>query len=195
VTLLRRAPREVYRVYAEDEFFACPEDPFADTERLERTRAPRAEKRRRILRKLAGSTLLLAVASALGGLAILAERSPSGPARRSYARELATSGAADRSRPARAQVWLARLSRSAASNPTRRQGGHGQPVRRTALAHGVLPAAARGTFARRVLAAAQGGPVPASTESTPAAVRVAAASVPAPEPGQAEFGFERAGHE
>jgi hypothetical protein len=207
VTLLRRVPREVYRVYAEDEFFALSVDPFVDTERLERTAASAAETHGRMLRRLVGPTLVLTVAGAVGGLALLADRSPSAPARHSYGREIAASGSPGRSRTARAQVWRgpARLNPSAGAAPKIRGGRHGELVRRiAALAHGTPPHAARGTLARRVLAAVRGGLAAASPESThasvgiaavPAAAPVQASAGPAGNPGQAEFGFERAGHQ
>jgi hypothetical protein len=204
VTLLRRAPREVYRVYDEDEFFACPVDPFADTERLEHTPLPRVASRGLTLRRLAGSTMLIAVAGALGSLAVLADRSQSGPARRLHTRELAASGSAERPRLAQAHVYrgLARLNEPAGADRAERRSGHGEPGRRIAtVAHGAERPVEHATFVRRVLAAARGELIPAATESASESLPTAAATAPAPAPepaaapGRTEFGFERAGRQ
>jgi hypothetical protein len=177
VTLLRRAPREVYRVYDEEEFFACPVDPFADTERLVHTSLPRVVSRGLTLRRLAGSTMLIAVAGVLGSLAILADRAQP-PAGRSQTREIAASGSADRPRLAQPHLYrsLARLNEPAGRDSTEHRARHGELI-------------------------------PASTESAPGSLPIAAAPVPTPAPapaaalvsagapGRAEFGFERAGRQ
>jgi hypothetical protein len=197
MTLPRRAPREVYRVYAEDEFFAYTADSLADTERLERVPAPRTVASGRRLRRLAGSTMLLAAAGALGGFAVLAGRSQPGHLRRPHVGEVAANVAVGRSRLARTHVWRgpARLNGSAGADQTGRHPRHSETVRRiAATAHRTLRATAHGTLADRVLAAARSMPVravPAVGESATTAAGVATASVRAPDPGQAEFGFER----
>jgi hypothetical protein len=77
MTLLRRAPREVYRVYSEAEFFDGP----AGTELFAPTRGSRAGERR--LRRLAGAAMLAGAVGAIGGAVVLAGSRPArGSARR-----------------------------------------------------------------------------------------------------------------
>jgi hypothetical protein len=202
LTLLRRTPREVYRVYAEDEFFACAVESLADTARLERSPAPRAAARGRTLRRLASSTMLVAAAGALGGLVVLAERSHPVQARRPDAHEVAASDSRGTSRLARPQVWrgLTRSLRAVGAAGARSHQGQAEPVTGIAVAaHRALRPQEHVTLVHRVLAAARGALVAASTapvprpESALTSARVAAVAARASDPGQAEFGFERGG--
>src|SRR5580692_272813 len=70
MTLLRRAPREVYRVYSEAEFFDGP----ADTELFTPTHASGAGERR--LRRLAGAAMLAGAVGTMGGAVVLAGSRP-----------------------------------------------------------------------------------------------------------------------
>jgi hypothetical protein len=203
--LLRRAPREVYRVYAEDEFFACASEQLADTERLERVPAARAAARGRTLRRLAGPTMLVAATGALGGLVLLADRSHPGRAGAPRPREVAASGSTGATRPARLpgttsparrQAWREMIRPPVGAGETVRKPGRDGLVRRIAAsAHSTLRQAPRAALAHPVLAAVRGPLAPASTTPAPVPARVASVSAQASDPGQAEFGFERAGRE
>jgi hypothetical protein len=98
MTLLRRAPREVYRVYAEDEFFASQvaDETFA---------VPSRGADRRLLR-LAGGAMLLAAVGAVGGLvAITSLSSAPRVGRRRGSGLLAAAGLRGSSPLAGARVW------------------------------------------------------------------------------------------
>jgi hypothetical protein len=86
MTLLRRAPREVYRVYGEEEFFA---DTTAHDDRVGGTALGSGDRQ---LQRLAGVTVLLAAVGAVGGVIVITSISPSSSRRRGGARSPAASG-------------------------------------------------------------------------------------------------------
>lgn len=184
MTLLRRAPREVYRVYDEEEFFA------ADA-REEHVQAAAPGTGVRWPQRVAGATVLLAVTAAVGGVVAIAGTRPArGGGRRAGASLLAATGSLV---SARARVWRA----PAGSGGPRRQGS---PSRR---ARDVPPSWARARVAigaraeaRPRLASASPRLRPVQVEAAVASARVAqpaavSASAGVRVPGPAEFGFER----
>jgi hypothetical protein len=77
MTLLRRAPREVYRVYSEEEFF----DGVAHEQLFEPILS--AERGERRLRRLAGAAMLAGAVGTVGGaIAVDSSRPARGPGRR-----------------------------------------------------------------------------------------------------------------
>jgi hypothetical protein len=200
MTLLRRAPREVYRVYAEDDFFAGP----ALDEGFDRRNAG-ADRR---LPRLAGGAMLLAAVGAVGGLlAIAGASSGSRAGRRVGSGLLAAANSLGSSRPAGAHVWrqpasaVPQLSGAASvrhSTPPPRPRRGGIPPRAAAFRGSGNAVPPRGVAA--ALARPVGSAVAAvAVASQPSAIPVAAvASAPGaarggPVPGQSEFGFERGG--
>jgi hypothetical protein len=191
MTLLRRAPREVYRVYDEEEFFARADR----DERMEPTGAT-GERR---LQRVAGVTVLLAAAGAVGGLiAITSLSAATGARRRVGARLLATTGSPVSARAAAAHVWRASPSVDALRRPSVPGQEVAQPAGRVALVHhGGIPrraaAAQRAPVSEGSPALAvreQSTPVVDATPAQPASA-VASASATAQRAGQSEFGFER----
>jgi hypothetical protein len=167
MTLLRRAPREVYRVYGEREF-------LADMCHDERPEAARSEIGPRRLQRVVGTTMLLAATGAVGGLiAITSLSSVAGDRRRGRADLLAATSSLVSSYAARARVWR----EGPGSDGPHRQSVSGRPADR---ARKVRSAAARPPTA--AVAVRQPAPPiqPAASESTEAAAS-----------GQSEFGFER----
>jgi hypothetical protein len=71
MTLLRRAPREVYRVYSEAEFF---DGAAAGLELFTSANAPGGAERR--LRRLAGAAMLAGAVGTMGGAVVLASSRP-----------------------------------------------------------------------------------------------------------------------
>jgi len=189
MTLLRRATREVYRVYDEEEFFV------ADA-REEHFQAGAPDTGVRWLQRVTGATVLLAVTAAVGGVVAVAGTRPARGGRRAGASLLAATGAVV---SARARVWRAPV-RSGAS---RRQSSPGRRARDVPRA-GALATAAAGPRAEarpRVasgsrLASASPRPHPAQAEAAvmPASVAqpvAVSASAGVQAPGHPEFGFER----
>ncbi len=196
MTLLRRAPREVYRVYGEDEFFARVDH----DERPEPT-APGMGARR--LRRMAGATMLLAVTGAVGGLVVIASLpAASGTRRRAGTGLLSATRSFAASRASRGQVWR----EPAVSGVT-----HLQSIRRgdadrvdararataTAIAIGRKRAVALPRHAlvsaqtTAVAVSGQGAAVAAVANSSQPVRMTASASVVQQRSGQSEFGFER----
>ena len=184
VTMLRRAPREVYRVYGEEEFFAdAPYDERADASHLG------AGERR--LKRLATVTLLLAAVGALGGLVVLAGVSSVTRGRRRGAR---TAAAAARLVPGGPR----RLGAQASSRVHGRLIVGERPARlvrspRRAGTHARILAAprSRGAGMIDVAAPASGaGLVHAAARASVAELRARASAVRLPQQ-QVEFGFER----
>lgn len=162
MTLLRRAPREVYRVYDEEQFLACAghDEPFE---------AVSASGERR-LQRVAGATMLVAVTGAVGGLvAITSLSSTAGGARRSSGL-LAAAGAALGARTVRAQMWQT----PAKAVPTVHRPA---PRRMPATQPGSAPAP-------------QPRPMPQS-QPVPQPVPPPQPEAPPQPAGQSEFGFER----
>jgi hypothetical protein len=171
MTILRRAPREVYRVYDEDEFFA-----YADRE--ERFESGASAPRARRLHRLAGATMLLAAAGAIGGLtAIAGLSSMAGARRRGGARQLVASVPPASSRIARGQIWPARDG-SNGRDGTAAKERRAAPVREMVGAR--WAASARPAAVSIELASAASAP--------PAYATASARSRPS---GRSEFGFER----
>jgi hypothetical protein len=216
VTLLARAPREVYRVYSEEEFFgedelfACGEDGLcagvASTGLFEPAGSPGAGERR--LRRLAG---VAALAGAVGAVVATFAVTGRWPAAGAVRRAVPDASATAPTRIATAHASVPGARREAAppvhrlltdTKSLRPRGGHRRPgasrdadVRRW---HG-------GEYARRYAVPAPRtapAPVLARPNSAPmdvasanaAPVDVATASGVAtttPQPQHAEFGFER----
>ncbi len=198
MTLLRRAPREVYRVYGEEEFFALA----APDERFEPSGGTVERGRHRV----AGATLLLAATGAVGGLIALNSLSVvTGARRRAGAGLLTATRSLASSRAPRAEVWSeapsARGSRRArlreqggaqragrlsvvSGMSTRRPVRTGQPVRAVPRAGASERAAAGGGRTRSPQTAV-------AAPAQPVQVTASAAAAPPQRSGQSEFGFER----
>jgi hypothetical protein len=194
MTLLRRAPREVYRVYSEDEFLS---DPLCD-ERMGKLDAAASARR---LNRIAGATVLVAAAGAVGGL-IASTITPSIAGNRRLERQRAQPAVASigRTPASRPRVWRAqeggarsahvpssrhtviRLDHSQSARPRARENDI-TPIRLStlssvrALSHGGAPS----TENASVIAVSPADPPPAAP---------AVAVRPTP-PDQTEFGFER----
>jgi hypothetical protein len=191
--LLRRAPREVYRVYSEDEFFADT------TPHAEHVEAPSPGSTERQLQRLAGATVLLVTVGVVGGMIVLTSVSTPASRRRGDARSSATSGS-----PPPAGDRMARMDASSGipavpERPVDRDGtaphigGRKQQAgsRRRALTApprrvrprvaGTQTVSAR---AQAVLSANAGAPVSLAEPATET-------SAVSPQPVQVEFGFER----
>jgi hypothetical protein len=173
MTLLRRAPREVYRVYDEAEFLACADhgEPFQAV-------AARGERR---LQRVAGATMLLAVTGAVGGLvAITSLSSTAGGARRSGGL-LASADAALGARSVRAQMWRA---------PAKA----GLTARRPAPRRIVVSAPPQPETQPEPVRQPEPVPQPATSQQPVKQLGSAPATqpeTPQPPAGQSEFGFER----
>jgi hypothetical protein len=181
---LGRAPREVYRVYSESEFFADG----ADEKRRE---AEHGVAGARKLQRLAGVTVLLATVGAVGGLIALASL----PVLTGGRRRAGSRASADLASPARTSLPLRRqtplLHRLTA--PSRSARAH-KPAGGTAQAGGqrTLHGTAGG---RRHPPAKIVGP---TNEQTPVGAELVASATASPRgavvltpSGQIEFGFER----
>jgi hypothetical protein len=198
MTLLRRAPREVYRVYGEEEFFALA----ARDERFE----PSAGTVKRRRHRAAGATLLLAATGAVGGLIALNSLSAvTGARRRAGAGLLTATRSLASSRAPRAEVWSeapsaggsrrARLREQrgawragrlsvVSGMSTRRPVRTGQPARAVPRASASERAAAGGGRTRSPQMAV-------AALAQPMQVTASAAAAPPQRSGQSEFGFER----
>jgi hypothetical protein len=167
MTLLRRAPREVYRLYSEDEFLGG-----AVVDR--RLDAPTAGGEHR-LRRVAGATMLLAAVGAVGGLVALSESSPATRSgRRAGAGLLALAGSLGSSRAA-----PARPARVPPRPPAVRRSRTGARLDVSAPRPATAPASSDVTtpaISEHMIASASPGP---------------GAALGQPHPRQSEFGFER----
>ena len=170
MNMLRGAPREVYRVYGEAEF-------FADGARVHRFEPAGQRTGERWLRLVIGTTLLLAAAGAVGGVIASAGVHPAARAERaSRSALLAAAGSL---------VARARLHVTRGRTPRPAQAGgesHGQRPRRVRRARTSAPRASI--------------PVAASTQASYASAPAAPAAPPAAPttprpPSPSEFGFER----
>lgn len=212
MTSLRRAPREVYRVYDEDEFWAHAERELsAAGGRAAGVGA--ADTRRRSLHRALVSSLLLSAIGAVGLLAI-ASRAPGTPRGRApaSARLLAAARSLISTRGGRAHVWHASASSGAPAVSTQaaaRTDGAlvGRVLERARVAPRTAPTStpvyAGATSApdapavsQAVPAVAQAPEAPAqaaapSTVEPPPRARAAATAAPPAAQGQSEFGFER----
>jgi len=168
MTLLRRAPREVYRLYGEDEFFAT------STPGEDHATAEHRRKGSRRLQRFAGVAILLAVVGVVGGMvAITSVSRVAGARRRGIGRLSAAAHAGGRT---------SRMMPAGKSFATSGPGGRSRR------------ASSRGVSRPRVKNAS--GPTRSvQTADVGTAVNVAdswaGTPVSAPRPVQAEFGFER----
>jgi hypothetical protein len=172
VTLLRRHPRELYRVYAEEEFFAGARTGEGLSGELT---PPQLEDRRR--RRLAGAVLLAGAVGTVGGVVVINRE----PRARDGARRPGLGSQAASTRPRRAARTLGEeitrpLSHSLAP-ARRRRPGPTDPAARRMLADSVTADAVDGRT---------------TVVRAPTGVRSSAVSSAGPprSPG-AEFGFER----
>lgn len=198
--LPRRAPREVYRVYDEDEFFARADH---DERLLEPSASGIGERR---LRRVAGATALLAVSGAVLGLvAIAGLPAPSGTRRRAGTNLLAATGSIAASRASLGQPRREPATSAASGRQSVRESASSRarvPVRRASASPSPSPSvrARAAEPPRRTLASAQTtviamSPRGAASEAVaypPQPLRTMASAAAAQQrSGQAEFGFER----
>jgi hypothetical protein len=186
MTLLRRAPREVYRLYGEEEFLACA---GGGEERAAATAVVVARR----LHRVAGATALLAATGAVGGL--LAIAGPSlvvGDRRRVGAGLLVATRSLASPRAARAHVWR----EPPGSYGSRQLSVRDRPADRAHVARraGASRVGASRAGAQRplldVASDRQGAPAEVAAPASVVRLTASAASQPR-QPGQSEFGFER----
>jgi hypothetical protein len=175
--LLRRAHREVYRVYGEEDFLAG-----ADQEERFTAAASGAGERR--LRRAAGAAMLVGAVSAVGGLIVLNSLPPV----KGTGRRFGSGLRGDTEVLVFAGVSRARVERG--------QADAGRPVRVRTTGRARQMARARGAKRpgeRRRAAAAPAQHVGVQIDATPASVtRLTASASAEPERSErAEFGFER----
>lgn len=196
MTLLQRAPREVYRVFDEEEFLAR----VAHEPRTEPAAAAAAGRR---LRRIGGATVLLAATGAVGGLLAMAGvLSASGTRRRAGVRRLASTASSGALQWPTAHVGGARVVRDRTiSSGSRDLGEH--PQTNHARVSRPPRSALRSLVKHRpavVLSASRSMSVAVVSEqrSTPSEVAPSRsnrpATVGASQPrrsGRSEFGFER----
>lgn len=195
MTLLRRAPREVYRVYSEEEFFA------ETTPHAEDAGAVSPGGNERQLQRLAGATVLLVTVGVVGGMIVVASVSSPASRRRGGARSSAASRfpppAGDRVARMQASTGMpvAPARRVDRGGTTSHVGGRKQQAgwRRRSLSKPPNRLGPRVAFtqtvsvqdpAQVVLSADAGTPVNVA-EPTPGT------SAASPQAAQTEFGFER----
>jgi hypothetical protein len=197
MTVLRRTPREVYRVYGEDEFLAR----VADHRDVEPAAPASAE---RLLHRVAGTTMLLAAAGMVGGLVALTSLSSGTGARRRIASGLLAANGSRSARSRRsarlapAEVWReaagARGSyRRGAQEPTMSRVRAPRRAARPARLPLDRPEPPVTTAGRTVPVADEAQSRSAPIEAV-ASTSSAGATVAASQPrrsGQSEFGFER----
>jgi hypothetical protein len=191
MTLLRRAPREVYRVYDEEEFLAR-----TDCEASFETVAASGERR---MQRVVGATTLVAITGVVGGLVVFTSLpAAAGGSRRSRGLLAAASTLAS-VRTARAQMWrapaktavLARrpIPVEAKRYPPRQLATRGQVVRRGQRVEATPP-----PTGLPVVVSPQARPAPRpQTAGQSAAGQSASGPLAARQPAavQPEFGFER----
>jgi hypothetical protein len=173
MSLLRRAPREVYRVYREEEFFTA-------VTRIEQPEAELGGSGERWLRTVIGATLLLATAGALGSVIASASLHSSSGARRAGRASLVASTGSLVAR-ARAHVHRRGEPRRKPAQPTR---ASDRRTRRRA-------SSSRARGAGSVVAVVAAPSERALVELANVA-RMTPAATAGPRPfGRSEFGFER----
>jgi hypothetical protein len=191
MSLLQRTPREVYRVFDEDEFLVRGADQLGN-----HSAPPVAAERR--LRRILGATVLVAAAGAIGGLlAVAGVLSVSGPRRRTRVRLFAATGLAPSS--ARAQTVGGRHltvsggSRDAAVRGRSKRIAVSRRSRLDVRSVGKRGAISGPTGGRARALAFVAAPRSTSVEATPSAGdRPPAVDGPQLQhPGRPEFGFER----
>jgi hypothetical protein len=189
MTLLRRAPREVYRLYGEEEFFAAtpPDERIGPL-----PPGPSGNQ----LQRLAGATVLLAALGAVGGLiAVTGVASLAGSRRRGSVRLAVATGSV---LPTRPDVWRARRSagvqfaRERAMQPAHSARRAGTRARGT-----VVAPRRRGDRVAITTSGKSASPAPAPLQPGATAMpsgateMTAGAPVVRRQPVQFEFGFER----
>lgn len=190
MTLLRRAHREVYRVYSEEEF-------FASVDRDERAEPARAAGERR-MHRVAGVTVLLAATGAVGGLvAVTSLSTATGARRRAGTGLLAATRSLMSTQATHVRVWR----ESPGADGSRRPSVHALRVARKTTRVMLLrrERASRSAAAARHAAAANAtGTVAVREQDTPIAavtptqpVRAMASAAATSQPSGQEFGFER----
>jgi hypothetical protein len=190
MTLLRRAHREVYRVYSEEEFFACVDHDGRSE------RAGAAGERR--MHRVAGVTVLLAATGAVGGLiAVTSLSTAMGARRRAGASLLAATRSLMPTQATHVRVWR----ESPGVDGFRRPSVHALRVARNTTRVMLLrrERAPRGAAAARHVAVANAtGTVAVREQDTPIAattpvqsVRAVASTAATSQPSGQEFGFER----
>jgi hypothetical protein len=191
MTLLRRAPREVYRVYSEEEFFA-----WADRDEHSGSAGAGGERR---MQRLAGVTMLLAATGAMGGLiAITGMARTAGARRRASAGLLSATRSLISAQSTRARVWREPPGTDG-SGGLRVPGSHvarrasrvmllrRELALRSAAATGLANAAG---VTPTIAVREQRLPIAVAKAVEPMRVTASTAATPQPS-GQAEFGFER----
>ena len=189
MTLLQRRPREVYRVFEEDEFLAASTHEFRAM-----PAAPGASQWR--VRRIAAAAALVAATSALAGLLAIAEMLPvSSNRRRTIVPLLAGRGSA--AAPARLSTHVG--ARAAQHQPTlsaRARAADGRELSTRARRLRRPRLGRRSVLARRVasrtlrLALAQVA-VPRSAPVAPAPASLTVGASEPPSADRPEFGFER----
>lgn len=198
MTLLRRAPREVYRVYGEDEFLAAAapaDEPVA---------AGHPRDGGWQLQRLVGATLLLVIVGVVGGMvAITGVWSQTGDRRRGAGRMLAARRPPVPVRGVSAQVHVGPAARSRLGQSAGRRGfaphvaGRASHVasKRVAIAASSHAVGSRRRDAGTQVENVSGSTPVVQTANAGPGVSVAdawaGAKAEAPRPVQTEFGFER----
>jgi hypothetical protein len=198
MTLLRRAPREVYRVYDEEEFLAR-----TDCEASFEAVAASSERR---LQRVVGATTLVAITGVVGGLVVFTSLpAVVGGSRRSRGR-LAAASALASVRTERAQMWRAPADTARRPIPVaanrflpRQLATRAQPARRGQRMEATppptgLPAVVSPQARPAPRPQAPGRPAAGQSAAGQSAAGQSAAGQPAggqPVAGQPEFGFER----
>jgi hypothetical protein len=183
VTLTRRRPREVYRVYSEEEYLAGV-DPFAEWD------APRAQPvgGGRRLQRFAGAAALTGAVGTVGGVIGLAGLHAHAGARGELAERAVPS---IRIAPPRTGVNSVHVTARQVARRSRRRRGHGDvrpievalvSVRRTRMRAASAPQPAPA----RVASAPRDAPAPVAS-----AAQAPSAQAEAGPRAQSEFGFER----
>jgi hypothetical protein len=184
--LLSRAPRQVYRVFDEQEFLAEEWVDALQTSCPEGALRPGGE---RWHRRLVGAAMLCSAVSAVGGLVVVNCLSPAKGSRRGLDRSLRT--AAEAIGPARVSpthVWRAGMLAKGLGRRSR-PGRRVEAVRRTRPGDATTVVTSDVPSAGAVAVADSSGdqsPVGESSDRPRASASAAAAS-----PARAEFGFER----
>ncbi|MGH2865236.1 MAG: hypothetical protein ACRDJX_08310 [Solirubrobacteraceae bacterium] len=193
MTLLRRKPREVYRVYSEDEFLA---DPLCD----ERMRSRDGASGGRRLKRVLGATLLFAALGAIAGLIAWTTALPAAGRRRERARTLAAVASIGPTRAPRPRVWRTRAPAAPAGQAhlgrrSVKRHDRAQPAGLRARRHAITSirggALRLARAAGRLNAAAPYGVRPVGAASADAPSALAAVAAGPPRPDHTEFGFER----
>lgn len=162
MALLRRAPREVYRVFSESDFLAGG----AADEQWEPVTSETVGRRR--LHRMGGAAMLAGAVAAVGAVLVLRRPQPQAPVRSIV------------SRPSPVSVGEARAARAGSASDAARVSEHVRSTRRA-----VATARGRTATATSSRGHSSGGSMPAP------AVNPVAGAVSSAQLERAEFGFER----